>query len=347
MWIQKESRDNEANKIGDEDEDDIIVLGENTKYPTMKWRFPDTVHCPKTYCSKYFSGWNSPAICRKAAMLHYCKEHAKNDLLCIECNKLISMSSQHNLIQHYQRKHPSAPIPLPTTSMPSISADTESKSTDLPASSVTDQIDNNSTEQMNPANLQPINKSTIPNSMRRKRGGKQKKSITFADVSINTSFFHPSLPSATYVLLFLFFMCYSKEIANIVTPSSIVADESMNTDPAPNVATILEIDLSQDDDDLWGLNGKNDITAGTSKHKVASATNNKKQPRSKNALSRKASDVGKTSSPIRPSLPLPPPLPLTTNCNIASLYKRQRTRSTGIRSKVSGTNKKVYHLDKF
>lgn len=117
-----------------ENEDDFIILGENTKYPTKKWRFPNTNTCPKVYCNKYFES-------RHATMQHYYKMHAKNDLLCEECDTLISMTGQHNMINHFQRKHPNLPIPMPTsasvcnseTEMPKASTSSKTSTpTDIP-----------------------------------------------------------------------------------------------------------------------------------------------------------------------------------------------------------------------
>lgn len=96
----------------DGNEDNVVILGENTKYPPMKWRFPHTDTCPKVYCNKYFES-------RHATQLHYYKVHAKNDLLCKECDLLISMTGQNNMINHYQRKHPNLPIPMPIASVSS------------------------------------------------------------------------------------------------------------------------------------------------------------------------------------------------------------------------------------
>lgn len=96
----------EHNTNDDENEDDVIIIGENTKYAPMRWRFPRTKNCPKVYCNKYFES-------RHATMQHYYKMHAKNDLLCEECDTLISMTGQHNMINHFQRKHPNSPIPMP------------------------------------------------------------------------------------------------------------------------------------------------------------------------------------------------------------------------------------------
>lgn len=77
----------------------------------MKWHFPSIIRCPKIYCNRWFES-------RYAARLHYCKEHAKNDLLCNVCNTLISMTAENNLINHFQRKHPNEPIPMPNSSAP-------------------------------------------------------------------------------------------------------------------------------------------------------------------------------------------------------------------------------------
>lgn len=95
----------------------------------MRWRFPShTKNCPKVYCNKYFES-------RQATMQHYCKEHAKTDLLCEECDTLISMTGQHNMINHYQRKHPDSPIPMPNAASAASSLKSRkstSRPTDIP-----------------------------------------------------------------------------------------------------------------------------------------------------------------------------------------------------------------------
>lgn len=107
--LSKESHAKGLQRYSPDNTDEFVVLGEHTKYPPIKWRFPDTTHCPKVYCNRWFDS-------RYAARLHYCKDHAKNDLLCKICKTLISMTGENNLVNHYQRKHPSDPIPMPTSS---------------------------------------------------------------------------------------------------------------------------------------------------------------------------------------------------------------------------------------
>lgn len=174
MYFEKESQNIE-------DEGDIVVLGESTKYSPMRWRFPGTNNCPKVYCNKYFES-------RHATMQHYCKVHAKNDLLCEECNTLISMTGQHNLINHFQRKHPNAPIPMPTSSVPPTESEpTALESTDTPIRN--DQIDelNEQTTQHN-ADLQPKKANKIDR--RRSQSLNKTNSIKFADVSIDKLLFY-------------------------------------------------------------------------------------------------------------------------------------------------------------
>lgn len=177
--LKKESREKELNHIGnaDEDEDkDIVLLGENTKYPTMKWRFPDTIKCPKVYCSWYFR-FGHFRFGRTAAMKHYREVHAKNDLLCVECNALISMTSQNDLINHYEKKHPTALIPEPTNT-----AHTASESTDLSAPS------NRIGHHTDPNNAQPTIDQPKGKSKRAIRCAKKNRTLRFADVSTNTFF---------------------------------------------------------------------------------------------------------------------------------------------------------------
>lgn len=188
MYFDKETQEDASHKIDDKNEHDIVILGENTKYAPIEWHFPRTNNCPKVYCNKYFES-------RHATMQHYCKVHAKNDLLCEECNSLISMTGQHNLINHFQRKHPHAPIPMPTSSVP--------ESTNAPIRIV--QIDelNEQTPQLNADQsiLQPT-ATAKKIDRRRNQNASKTNSITFAGVSTNmfllfiirrSSFFYWSL----------------------------------------------------------------------------------------------------------------------------------------------------------
>lgn len=173
MYFEKESQNIE-------DEGDIVILGESTKYSPMRWRFPGTNNCPKVYCNKYFES-------RHATMQHYCKVHAKNDLLCEECNTLISMMGQHNLINHFQRKHPNSPIPMPNSSvLPTESVATAPMSADAP--NCIDQIDELN-EQASPDNVDPPTIKAKKIDRRRSQNTGKTNSIRFADVSINIILF--------------------------------------------------------------------------------------------------------------------------------------------------------------
>lgn len=96
----------ENNKVTNDStkEDDLIILGELTGYRTKRWRFPQTEHCPKTKCAKEFET-------RAEAINHYRTKHAKYDILCGICKKLISVSGAFNLTRHYLCKHPGNAIP--------------------------------------------------------------------------------------------------------------------------------------------------------------------------------------------------------------------------------------------
>lgn len=108
--------------------------------------------------------------------------------------------------------------------------------------------------------------------------------------------------------LLLCFVFYLKAISNILETA--VAKKSASADP------VFEIDLSQDDgvDDVCESNEKNDETNTTASVQTHASKN-------------------KTSKPSVVSKPKPsPPSPQTSS---AMVNKRQRTRSTGVRHKVS------------
>lgn len=112
-----------------------------------------------------------------------------------------------------------------------------------------------------------------------------------------------------------------------MTPESTVAEKSLKPDPVPSFNGVFETDLSQDDsdDNLSALNKKYDTTnPTTSVQKHADETNKKKS----NIIDAPSS-VSKSSQPSMP----PPPSQQQTSCVL--LNKRQRTRSTGVRHKVS------------
>lgn len=75
-----------------------------TEYPTLRWQFPDTKSCPRTNCKQKFKT-------RAEAIKHYRDIHSNYDVLCKECNVLVSLTGAHNLINHYKRIHPSADLP--------------------------------------------------------------------------------------------------------------------------------------------------------------------------------------------------------------------------------------------
>lgn len=85
-------------------EDDIIVLGEMTEYPTEFWQFPDTANCPRIHCKIVFKS-------RADAIKHYREIHSLYDVLCKECNVVVSVSGAHNLVNHYKRIHPNLDPP--------------------------------------------------------------------------------------------------------------------------------------------------------------------------------------------------------------------------------------------
>lgn len=99
-------------------------------------------------------------------------------------------------------------------------------------------------------------------------------------------------------------------------------EKTADADPVPN-AEIFEIDLSQDDDSLGPIE-KNDTT-NTAASMQMPATDTKK----KNSISIGASNAGPIAPKPKSARPSPSK-PLLTLFN-----KRQRTRSIGIRYKVS------------
>lgn len=88
-------------------EDDLITIGELTEYPTVQWKFPETTHCPRSHCKQKYKS-------RAENIAHYRDVHAKYDVICNECNILVSVSSSHNLLNHYKRKHSDIELPLKT-----------------------------------------------------------------------------------------------------------------------------------------------------------------------------------------------------------------------------------------
>lgn len=177
--------------------DDLILLGEDTDYPQMEWRFPDINGCPKMYCTAIFDD-------RFFAMAHYRVVHAKTDLLCLECNTLISMNNPDDLIRHYERKHPSAPAPLPKTTTTTASAPATSVSAEVPVSC--NQVDDSNKptpdNQTNRRDLPPSNKRKGNLKRSDRIANKKKKSITFADVRISLCFLN--FISDQFIIGFLF-----------------------------------------------------------------------------------------------------------------------------------------------
>lgn len=107
-----------------------------------------------------------------------------------------------------------------------------------------------------------------------------------------------------------------------------MADKSLQLESLPRSNDIFEIDLTQDDSDanLSELNEKNEATKTTA-------------PVRKHANKKKSSKIDASSSVaiLKSSLP-PTPTPSQQQQQQTSrvlLNKRQRTRSTGVRHKVS------------
>lgn len=158
----------------------------------MKWRFPNIDSCPKVYCNRWFES-------RYAAKVHYCKEHAKNDLLCTECDTLISMTGQLNMVNHYQRKHPDADIPMPSASaVVDMEVDAAPESTNLVCNDQIAESNEQTTQHNASPSSSPPKRSKPPYKKRGRlyftrrsnRSAKKNKSISFADVSKeNLSFF--------------------------------------------------------------------------------------------------------------------------------------------------------------
>lgn len=70
-----------------------------TEYQTMQWKFPQITHCPRLNCKQTFTS-------RNEAIRHYRTMHSIYDVLCQECEQIISLTGTHNLMNHYKRKHP-------------------------------------------------------------------------------------------------------------------------------------------------------------------------------------------------------------------------------------------------
>lgn len=116
----------------------------------------------------------------------------------------------------------------------------------------------------------------------------------------------------------------------------LLVEKPLKTHAASNGNAVFEMDLTQDDFDdiLGGLKEKTDATKATaSMEKRNNGTNKKK--------SRKNGRLGNVA-PIAPKVPpTPPPPQQQKQTNYSALCKRQRTRSTGVRYKVSEALKKV------
>lgn len=79
-----------------------------TEYPTIQWTFPQITQCPKANCKH-------KCLNRDDAIDHYRMAHAKYDMLCHECDQIISLSGAHNLMNHYKRRHPGVELPVKTS----------------------------------------------------------------------------------------------------------------------------------------------------------------------------------------------------------------------------------------
>lgn len=86
------------------DEDDYVKIGQLTEYKIVSWKFPNTNNCPRGFCGKKFEN-------RAEAKQHYINKHADYDMSCQECGILIALSGAHNLLNHYNRKHPNIDPP--------------------------------------------------------------------------------------------------------------------------------------------------------------------------------------------------------------------------------------------
>lgn len=81
--------------------DDLIILtGLDTQ---AEWHLPKKLkRCPVPNCSIKAD--------RRTLVLHYRKFHF-NAIVCTICEKPVSATSPHNVIHHYERKHPAEEIP--------------------------------------------------------------------------------------------------------------------------------------------------------------------------------------------------------------------------------------------
>lgn len=85
------------------DEDDLITL--NGCNQITQWQFPaDIKHCPVQNCRAAFG-------IRSDAITHYKKRHANHSVLCSVCVKPIITHKIKDYLTHYERVHPSIPLP--------------------------------------------------------------------------------------------------------------------------------------------------------------------------------------------------------------------------------------------
>lgn len=165
-------------------------------------------------------------------------------------------------------------------------------------------------------------------------------------------------------LVFFNLMNFKKAAQLAPTLKSPAADKSLKSPGRPNNNSLLEMDLSQDDvnDILGGLNDKNDATKTMAAMQKHGNESNKKKSSKADAPNSAIPVVAKSSPlPSKPPTskqpsPSPSPSPLTTSSppqiqqqqnekgeehqrtTRFSGNKRQRTRSTGVRHKVSDMN---------
>lgn len=108
----------------DNNENDSILVGEKTDYPPKLYCFPSgTKKCPKIHCFQKF-------LDRQSMINHYRMKHAQHDILCPECDTLITVSSHHYLKSHFNRKHPNCALPLKKTEFTSQVTENDGKTND-------------------------------------------------------------------------------------------------------------------------------------------------------------------------------------------------------------------------
>lgn len=83
--------------------DDCVVLGRQSKYKNINWKFPQTTKCPLDACRISCSS-------RNVAIKHFLNNHADTTTMCTVCDTLLSVQE---IEKHCMAYHPNkAPLKL-------------------------------------------------------------------------------------------------------------------------------------------------------------------------------------------------------------------------------------------